>query len=100
MVLVYFSLAKIKHKILNKNVIGVAIYFSKLLIAKRFPIVFRANKKVIIHKIIVMILGDILNFQKPDFTKTTNIKNKFIKTEATSNLSISSSVFNLPPQTF
>lgn len=97
---VYFSLAKIKHKILKINVMGVAIYFSKLFTAKRFPMVFRANKMVIIHNSIEMILGEIFTFQNPAFTKTTAINIKFKTMENASNFSISSCVFNLPPQTF
>jgi hypothetical protein len=72
--------------------------FSKFVFAKMFPKVFRTNSPKNIHKIILTVLIENLNFTKFPFINKIQDKNTFMSIEIVSNTYISLSFVSLPPQ--
>jgi hypothetical protein len=72
---------------------------SMMLFEAILPIVFNRKTPEKVNAIVFIVLAPIEIFIIFDFTATTLNSNRLIKTETTSNIYISDSEFNLPPQT-
>lgn len=90
--------ARINEQIASTIVTGVNNRFSILFLESKFPIEFKRNSAVIIHKAIVIVLFEMPNDKVPRCSKTIAIKTTFRKIDTASNLYMSLSVLSLPPQ--
>ena len=75
-----------------------AKYFSNIVFAKIFPIVFRTKIAKKVHKIPFITFSESLYFIMLSFINKITDKNKFIRIEIDSKTYISKSFVSLPPQ--